>query len=177
MKKTVFAAAVIVAAQAAAANAGVNLNVNIGAPPVVVAPAPAPPVAYAPPPPVAPGPPEVVFAAAPRFIFSPTLGFYVSVEAPYDVVFIDGRYYLWSGGYWYSSRYYDGPWVVARKRFLPPGLHRFRYEDIRRHRDAEYRHFVHDRDRYRGRWYTPEERRHERHERREERREERHDRR
>jgi hypothetical protein len=130
-------------------------------------PPPPPPMAEdAPPPPpppapvvVSPAPPRAVFEAPPRFIYSPALGFYVAVETPYDLVFLDGRYYLWSSGLWYTAPYYSGPWIVARTGRLPRALHRFRYEEIRRHRDSEYHVFLRDRKHYHGRWYVPKERR------------------
>jgi hypothetical protein len=129
-------------------------------------PPPASVVEAGPPPPpptapvvVSPGPPRVVFGAAPRFIYSPALGFYVAVETPYDLVFDDGRYYLWSNGFWYAAPYYNGPWVSVQAGRLPPRLHRFRYEEIRRHRDLEYHAYLRDKNRYHGRWYVPEERR------------------
>jgi hypothetical protein len=103
-------------------------------------------------------PPQVFFAAPPRFIYSPELGFYVAVETPYDLVFVDGQYYLWGNGFWYVSPYYNGPWVVAESGRVPPILHRFGYEGIRRFREDEYRSFLRDRDHYRGRWHIPEER-------------------
>ncbi|MBJ6727914.1 YXWGXW repeat-containing protein [Geomesophilobacter sediminis] len=170
MKTTIAAAVIIINACAASAYAGFNVNVDIGVP---VQPAPAPVIVAPPPPPPAPvyqAPPEIVFETAPRFIYSPTLGFYVSVESPYDVMYIGDRYYVFNGGYWYASPYYNGPWVVVKKRMLPPGLRRHRYEEIRRYRDVEYRTFVRDRDRYRGKWYAPPE--HRREERREHIREE-----
>jgi hypothetical protein len=128
-------------------------------PPAAVAEAAPPP----PPPPapvvVSPAPPQVVFGAPPRFIFSPALGFYVAVDTPYDVVFLDGQYYLWSNGFWYVAPYYNGPWVVVRVGRVPPPLHRFGWMEIRRYRDSEYREFHRDQKHYRGRWYVPEERR------------------
>jgi len=127
-------------------------------PPVVVS-APPPP----PPPPapvvVPPPPPQVVFGAPPRFIFSPALGFYVAVETPYDMVFVDSQYYLWSSGYWYAAPYYSGPWAVVEVGRVPPPLHRFGWEEIRRHRDLEYREFHRDERHYPGRWHMPEEHR------------------
>jgi hypothetical protein len=131
-------------------------------------PPPPPPVAEAAPPPppplapvvVSPAPPPVVFRAAPRFIYSPALGFYVAVETPYDLVLLNGRYYLWRNGFWYTSPYYNGPWIVVQAGRLPPRLHRFRYEEIRRHRDFEYHAYLRDKKRYHGRWYVPQERHH-----------------
>ncbi len=129
--------------------------------PGVVPVSPAPVVETPPPPPVAvePGPPQVVFEAPPRFIYTPRLGFYVAVETPYDMVFMDGRYYLWSDGFWYSAPYYSGPWVVLSAARVPPWLGRFRHDEIVRYRDYEYRVFLHDRAHYHGRWHVAEERR------------------
>jgi hypothetical protein len=116
-----------------------------------------------PPPPapvvVSPAPPQVVFGAPPRFIYSPSLGFYVAVDTPYDVVFLDGQYYLWSNGFWYVAPYYNGPWVVIRAGRVPRPLHRFGWREIRRYRDYEYWEFHRDERHYRGRWYVPESRR------------------
>jgi YMGG-like Gly-zipper len=122
---------------------------------------PAQVVQMTPPPPVAvaPGPPQVVFQAPPRFIYSPHLGFYVAVETPYDVVFIDGQYYLSSNGFWYAAPYYSGPWVLVSAGRIPPALGRFRHEEIHRYRDSEYREYLRDRTHYQGRWHEPEERR------------------
>lgn len=130
-------------------------------------PPPAAPVAEAapplPPPPapvvVPPGPPQVFFEAPPRFIYSPHLGFYVAMETPYDLVFLDGQYYLSSNGFWYVAPYYNGPWVVVNVGRIPPALGRFRHEEIHRYRDFEYREFLRDRRHYQGRWYEPLERR------------------
>jgi hypothetical protein len=154
------AAALLLGTFAASADAELHVNLNVGVPPVVVQPAP-PPVVYAP----TPAPePEVYFDTAPQFIFSPALGFYVAVGVPYDVVYIGNRYYLNRGGYWYSAPYYNGPWVVTRRGYLPPGLRRHRFEEIRYYRDVEYRGYMRDREHYRGRWHAPRERYEERHE-------------
>ncbi len=130
------------------------------APPTPVAEV-APPVSLPPAPPVvlSPEPPQVILGAPPRFIYSNALGFYVAVETPHDLIFLDGRYYLLSDGFWYAAPYYDGPWVLVKAGRLPMALHRFRYEDIRRHRDFEYHVFINDRRRYHGRWHVPEARR------------------
>ena len=145
MKKLLATAVLIIASQAATSHAGVDVDVHIGTPPVIVAP----------PPPV-PGPPQVVIEGQPSFIFSPFLGFYVSVGIPYDIVYIGQSYYLYRGGYWFVSPSYRGPWVVAQRRRLPPGLRKYRYEQIRHYRDEEYRAYTRDRDHYRGRWHRPE---------------------
>jgi hypothetical protein len=107
------------------------------------------------------GPPAPMVASPPppRFIYSPELGFYAAVETPYDLVFFDGQYYLWGNGVWYVAPYYNGPWVVVGPGRVPPILHRFGWEGIRRYRDDEYRGFLRDREHYHGRWHVPEERR------------------
>jgi hypothetical protein len=141
----------LAATPAMASHSNLNFNVNIGGPPMVVAPLSprAELVSY-------PAPPQVVFEAQPNFIFSPSLGFYVSVGVPNDIVFIDGSYYLYNNGYWYVSPTVRGPWAASRFRMLPPGLRKYRYEQIRHFRDVEYRHYMRDRDHYRGRWHRPE---------------------
>ena len=138
-----------------ASNVGVDLNVHVGAPPVVVAP---PPVVVAPP------PPPVVereiyiddIEAPPDFVYPDRLGFYVAVGVPYDMFYVGSSYYLFRDNVWYRGPYYGGPWRAVSYRALPPGLRRHRFERIRYYRDEEYRHYRHDRDRYRGRWFRPE---------------------
>jgi hypothetical protein len=133
-------------------------------PPPPPPPAPVAQVAPPPPPPPAPmvaypAPPQVVFSAPPRFIYSPHLGFYAAVETPYDVVYLDGHYYLWSKGFWYAAPYYTGPYVVVQGGRVPPPLHRFGWKEIRRYRDSEFGEYHRDQKHYKGRWYVPEERR------------------
>jgi hypothetical protein len=147
MKRTIAAAVVMVVAGAAAAHAGVNLNVNLNVPAVV---APVPPPSYQP-----EVPAQLVLDEPPRFIYSPELGFYLSVDVPYDIAYINRSYYLYSGGYWYLSRTYWGPWAVVSQHRLPSGLRRYRYEQIRNFRDRQYQVYMHDRERYRGTWYHP----------------------
>ncbi|BCS54515.1 hypothetical protein [Geobacter sp. SVR] len=155
------------------AEVSVNVNVGVPAPRVVVQ-----------------GPPAVLFQAPPLFLAPPQLGFYVGVDMPYDLMFASNFYYLHYGNAWYRSSYYNGPWVVVQRNYLPPIILRNRLEVIRSHRDREYRVYYRDRDRYqsyyRSRQYRPELREvrqevrrddHRRNEVREERRYEREDRR
>lgn len=137
MKKQLLFAMIFTFAMAVSAHARVNVGINIGIP--------------------VPLPPTVVIQSAPEFIYQPQLGFHVSVESPYDIVFIGNNYYLYNNGYYYSSRYYDGPWVGVEYRRLPQGLRKYRYEEIRQYRDREYRRYDRDRENYRGRWHRPEE--------------------
>lgn len=134
MKKRLIAAVFLVVTMAVPAYAGVTVGITL------------------------PPPPEIVIEAAPRFIFSPELGFHVSVGVPYDIVYIGDQYYLYNNGYYYRSRYYNGPWVGVESRRLPPGLRRHKYQEIRRFRDVEYRRYEGNREHYRGRWHNPAER-------------------
>jgi hypothetical protein len=113
------------------ASADVGVNVNIGIPQ------------------------PVVIAEAPEFIFAPTLGFYVAVGVPYDIVLISNSYYLYRGNVWYRAPYYNGPWVVTKYRSLPPKLRKHKFERIRSVRDQEYRVYQADRDHYRGKRFRP----------------------
>jgi hypothetical protein len=156
MKTYIAAALLLVVAGSATAQAAVNFNVNLDLPAAVT---PLPPQAFAgnyppvPPPPTAP--PQLVIDEPPRFIYSPNLGFYVSVDIPYDIAYINNGYYLHNGGYWYVAPSYWGPWSSVPQRRLPLGLRKYRYQQIRHFRDQEYRVFQHDREHYRGNWYRP----------------------
>ena len=113
----------------AAADVGVNVNIGI--------------------------PQPVVITEAPEFIFAPTLGFYVAVGVPYDIVLISNNYYLYRGNVWYRAPHYNGPWVMTTYRSLPPGLRKHKFERIRAVRDQEYRVYQADRDHYRGKHFRP----------------------
>lgn len=117
-----------------------------------VASAPPQPVVAAPPPP----PPEVYLDEAPQFIYSRELGLYVAVGVPYDLVYTGSEYCYFYDGRWYLGPYYNGPWVLATGRLFPPVLLRFRIDEIRHHRDVEFRRFEHDRAHFDGRFHRPE---------------------
>ncbi|MEI8102933.1 MAG: hypothetical protein WCG61_05325 [Chlorobium sp.] len=90
-----------------------------------------------------------VFDMRPRFIPLPDMGFAVAVGTPYDIIFFGNSYYAFHNGIWYGSGDYRGPWIVVHESRLPSGIRRYRWEEIRRSRDVEYRR--HDR-RYDGRY-------------------------
>ncbi len=119
--------------------AGVNVNVNLGIPaPVVVA-----------------APPAVVFASPPLFLVPPSLGIYVGVGIPYDIVYVDNFYYLNYRNAWYRSNHYNGPWAGVRQERLPLVVRRQGVEYIRVRRDREYQGYRRDLDHYRGRYFRP----------------------
>ncbi len=152
--------------------AEVRVNVNVGLPVPVVHSTP-PPVVYA-------APPTIVFEQPPVFLAPGTLGFYVGVESPYDIVYASNSYYLYYGNVWYRAGHYNGPWRSVRHEQLPYVIRRHGIESIRSHRDLEYRSYHHDHNAYRGRSFRPgramkrevqQERRHDREERQREKRE------
>lgn len=139
-KKTVFTATLLAATMwpiGQEVSAGVNIDINIGQPaPVIIAPMPP-----------RQAPHRIVVERRPRFMYTPSLGFYVSVDSPYDIVYYGSRYYVYDDGGWYWARSYDGPWVFVEGHRLPHRISRFRHEEIRRHRDEEFRRYPDDRDR------------------------------
>lgn len=121
-----------------------NVNVNLGVP--------APPL----PPRGVVAAPRVVFDAPPLFLAPSSLGFYVGVDMPHDMVLISGVYYLFQGNHWYRANHYNGPWVVTRYEQLPASVRRYKVEKIRYYRDHEYRTYHNNHDHYRGRHFRPE---------------------
>jgi hypothetical protein len=140
MKKSVLllVMAVITAASSAQAEVQVNVNVGVPAPRVVVS-----------------APPAIHFDVAPLFVAPSSLGFYVGVDTPYDIIFISDFYYLYYGNGWHRARNYNGPWLEVPYRQLPPVIRRHRIEQIRSYRDREYRVYRNERDHYRGRQFRP----------------------
>jgi hypothetical protein len=123
--------------------AGVNWNVNvdIGIP---VAPVPSPPP-----------PPQVVLPEQPpQFVYVPDLGYYVAAGVPYDLVYVNRRYYHLHDGHWYQAEYYGAPWAYISVDRLPPLMRRHSYVEYRSHREAELTRFQHEKD-YRGEIHRP----------------------
>ena len=106
----------------------------------------------------APAPAPYEVSQPPLFLYPPDLGYYVAVGVPFGLFYVDNYYYSIRRGVWYVSPHYNGPWYHVRSGHLPPRLVRYRYRDVIHRRDAEYRHYMKDRDHYRGRQYHPGER-------------------
>jgi hypothetical protein len=100
-------------------------------------------------------PPDVYLDQAPQFVYSPELNMYVAVGIPYDLVYTGSAYFYFYGGHWFRGPYYNGPWVFAGRRYLPPALVMYRIDRIRDYRDLEFRRFNHDRAHYHGRFHRP----------------------
>jgi len=153
MKRTAIVLATIMATAWAApsSHAEVNWNIHIGVPVVVGTPPP-------PPPPAVVEAPPVVVEAAPEMMYMPEAGIYVAVGTPYELFFINGRYFYFNSGRWYASRGgYGGPWTHVEHRSLPPGLRRNRIERIHEFRDRAWRDYRDHGPEYRGRHFRAEE--------------------
>lgn len=74
------------------------------------------------PPPKPPPGPVVVFPAEPRLVLIPEFEIYYAPEVEEDIFFVGGVWWIQSGGFWYSSRHYNGPWVYAVPERVPPRL-------------------------------------------------------
>ncbi|NTW51831.1 MAG: hypothetical protein HGB22_04515 [Chlorobiaceae bacterium] len=138
MRKNAIKIAVLTAASlgagSAPALARVDVDLHLGSPGrVIVVPEPPPPPRH-----------RFHIENRPRFLYTPPLGFYVSVDGPYDIVYYEDRYYVYDDGRWYWSSEYNGPWDYIDDRRLPGRLRRFRHEEIRRYRDHEYRRYRDD---------------------------------
>ncbi|ABB23655.1 hypothetical protein [Pelodictyon luteolum] len=133
MKTAALAAFLAAAAYGPDAQAKVNVNINLGAPGPVIVSSPTPVVVEQ------RGPRRFAIERQPRFLYTPDLGFYVSVGAPYDIIYYQDQYYIYDGGEWYRSSNYRGPWMTVRRQRLPTHISRYRYEEIRQRRDREYR--------------------------------------
>ncbi len=83
-----------------------NIGINAGPPPVVV---PAPPPAY-----VVPAPPPVIAIPGTYVYYAPGLSV--------DILFYQGHWYRPHGGYWYTARSYNGPWVHVAPARVPHAL-------------------------------------------------------
>lgn len=129
-----------------ASDVGFNINLSIGN-------QPAPRVVRAMP---------VVIEEPPLFLYPPQLGFAVAVGIPYDLIYIEGRYYMLHDDRWYVGSRYDGPWQAIRHKHLPPGLRKHKVQYIHDCRDREYHSYrrVYDDGGYRGRVYHPDKDRH-----------------
>jgi hypothetical protein len=82
---------------------------------------------------------SIIITNRPDFVYLSGPGFYVSYGSPDDMLFYGDLYYLYRGGNWYYSSYYNGPWILTQEFNLPVIIRSHRWVDIRRFRDDEYR--------------------------------------
>ena len=81
--------------------------------------------------------PSFVIDSPPNFIYLKNQGFSVSKDSPYDIVYLDGNYYINSSDRWYRSTDYHGPWTLVQDGGLPSKISRYSWSDIVRYRDSE----------------------------------------
>ena len=98
----------------------------------------------------------LVIEDPPLFLVPPSLGFRVAVGVSYEMVMLDGSYFVFHAGNWHRGPDYDGPWVVVAPSHLPPGLRKHHREKIIEYRDEEYHHYRKDKSRYHGKSFHPE---------------------
>jgi len=58
-----------------------------------------------------PGKPAVVIHKRPRLVRIERTGILWCSRPGYDIYYVDGYYYLYEGGVWWRSRFYDRGWV------------------------------------------------------------------
>jgi hypothetical protein len=114
------------------ANSQVNINVRIG------------------------DPPPVVVYSPPTMVMLPEPQMYVAVGIPYDIYFISGRYYYLHGGHWFWGPAYGGPWTYIAVNSLPPGLRKFKLQQLHEFRDREYKIYKVKGPAFRGKYFVAE---------------------
>src|SRR2546423_12337434 len=72
-------------------------------------------------------------------LFLPEPGVYFAAGTTYDIFFVGSRYYYFHGDRWFWGAGYGGPWTYVTYRTLPPGLRRYKVEQLRFYREREYR--------------------------------------
>ena len=86
-----------------------------------------------------PGGPGIYFDSRPDFVYMDDYGFAVSYGGPHDVIYYGNAYFVFRDGYWFRAYDYRGPWGRISNFELPGPIRRHGWDDIRRHRDIEYR--------------------------------------
>lgn len=66
--------------------------------------------------------PEVYLAAPPQFIRPDGEKFFLAIEVPYDLFYLENGFYLLYRGAWYTSDSFEGPWEKLGKERTPLAL-------------------------------------------------------
>lgn len=158
------AAAILLAGMTSVCFGDVNANIAQGIP--LPTPAPPSPILSPVPPRVQatePRPPGseseyeqlVLPAVPPQFVYVPELGYYVAIETPYDIAYIENEYFMFSNGFWYRTDHYGGALIRLERSMWPSLLTRHTMKDFRRFRDVEFKRYNHDRGHYKGQLHSP----------------------
>jgi hypothetical protein len=105
-------------------------------------------------------PPPVVVYSPLTMILLPEPQMYVAVGVPYDIYFVNGRYYYLDGGHWFWGPRYGGPWTYVPFGNLPPGLRKFKVKQLHEFRERQYRVYKTEGPSFRGTYFVAEEREH-----------------
>lgn len=92
---------------------------------------------------------------APLFLFPEELGFGVAAGVADDLFLLAGTYYRASGGAWYRSASWRGPWLKVPRGKLPQELVKRTLSQVRALRDREFRRFWQEKGKYRGEVFRP----------------------
>ncbi len=93
---------------------------------------------------------SIHFESSPTMLYLDGPGVYAVVGSPYDLFFLDGVYFYFHGGHWYSAVGYNGPWNRSGFKGLPPGLRKNKLMTLQGLRDKEYRTFKAHGSAYKG---------------------------
>lgn len=63
--------------------------------------------------------PEVYLAAPPQFLRPDGEKFYLAIDVPYDLFYLDNGFYLLYRGAWFASDCFEGPWEKLGKERTP----------------------------------------------------------
>lgn len=101
--------------------------------------------------------PEVYLAAPPEFLQPQDLPYFVAIEIPYDLIYLDGVFYLLSHGHWFRSDVFEGPWEMVDGGKLPEALRSVNARNLRTKRDIVIKSFNELRSEWpKNRFFIPE---------------------
>lgn len=99
-------------------------------------------------------PPPVIVHSAPTMLYLGQPGVYAAVGVPYDIFFVDGRYYYYRGPNWFWGPGYGGPWTYVTQSSLPYRLRTYNVVRLRDYRDREYRVYRVAEPKYKGKHFA-----------------------
>ncbi|MBJ6801005.1 hypothetical protein [Geomonas propionica] len=92
---------------------------------------------------------------APLFLFPAELGFGMAAGRDENLFYLSQTYFKVSGGVWYRSGSWRGPWIRVPRGKLPPKLARHPLAQMRVLRNREFRLFWEQKGSYLGRVFRP----------------------
>lgn len=86
--------------------------------------------------------PEVYLASPPYFLRPRQEEFFLAIEIPYDLFYLEGSFFLYSRGFWFASDFFEGPWERLEPRRTPASLRSRKIQELRELRDQSARFFA-----------------------------------